>query len=173
MEQDVPGRPRVHSRRESWLDTRTAIYKSPRGPAVDASEVIERDGIVYFAAPEVTNLRLSSVECWLVPSRALRVCRWTLADTPGDRDFDFYIDLCNFNISGPLYTMQDSYLDLKVWSKSKILVDDADELIAAIDAAYIPADQARAAIESAFAVAVEIASTGISVEAWLEQQGWK
>jgi len=165
----------VHERRTSVLDVAGGRYLTPRGATVPVEKVLRRGGALYFAVPEADNPRLASLECWVLPERGLRVCRWELAPhtVPTDADFDHYIDFCEVEFAADqVVVMLDDYLDIKVWHEQRLEVDDVDELVAALVAGYVEPRRVQFTMESAFTVAVELAEAGFSVLAWLDKEGW-
>ncbi|GAA3687180.1 hypothetical protein GCM10022267_87570 [Lentzea roselyniae] len=164
----------VHERRSSVLDLVTGRYLTPRGAEVPVDRIERRDGALFFAVPEADNPRLQTLECWVLPSRRLRVCRWTLAPdaTVTDADFDYYVDFCQVESVADRFVMVDDYVDIKVWQGRRLVVDDVDELIAALGAGFIEPREAQVAVETAFEVAVELTGLELSVLTWLKQEGW-
>jgi uncharacterized protein len=164
----------VHERRSSVLDLAASRYLTPRGAEVPVDRLERRGEALYFAVPEADNPRLRSLECWVLPKRRLRVCRWELAPhaAPTDADFDYYVDFCQVESTQDRVVMTDDYVDIKVWQGQRLAVDDVDELIAALGAGFVTPAEAQLAVESAFTVAVELTAATFSVPAWLEQAGW-
>ncbi len=165
----------IHGPRTSLLDTATGRYRTPRGRVAAIDRFEPRGSVLYFAAPEVDNPRLRSLECWVLPHRSLRVLRWELLDpaTATEADFDYYIDFCRIDTFPGRVEMTDDYLDVKVWHGKRLSVADVDELLAAVAAGFIGSDEAQRVIESAFEVAVAVTAAGFLVPEWLAQEGGK
>jgi hypothetical protein len=91
----------MHSRRTTHLLLAEMSYIDAEG-RIEAARDYKclAQGGHYFSVVEHRNKRLSSMQCWALPSLNVRVCTWQLATgiSKLPRDFDWYVDACEFEI---------------------------------------------------------------------------
>ncbi|UYP21016.1 DUF402 domain-containing protein [Rhodococcus sp. Z13] len=124
---------------------------------------------LYMARPS-DHPQFHYLESWLLPELGLRVSIFHF--TPGnERDQDRYVDVGRFWREGELWHSRDHFLDLVVRTGRETLVEDVDELFAAVGAGLLDADAAEAAVHTALRTVDGIAAHGYDLDAWLHAQG--
>jgi len=124
------------------------------------------DGL-YYARPIATSRTFHYHECWLLPAQGWVISRF--AFLPGQREVDWYIETDRIEVSGPLWQVEDGYLDLFVFDGSRYEVLDADELADGIEAAEIPLAEALGALRSLNALCGELRRLDFSGAALLRE----
>lgn len=160
----------VHSPKVELFDLAAGTNTDPKGFVRPVEEYRVEPGGLYMFRPLVGHPELDFFESWFVPELGLRVTRqwWR----PGhERDYDFYVDVVQISTGDSVWRTLDLYLDLLVRTGREVRVVDTDELVGALGAGLVTAEQAQWAMDTCFRAVAGIASHDNDVLAWLTSQG--
>ena len=118
--------------------------------------------------PFTAHPRIRAWQAHLLPALGLQVCRY---EFHGPREHDYYIDLATISEAGGVWTLTDHYLDVLVWEGRRAELIDEDEFLAAVQAGYLSAVQARTVRAQAQALLGGLAKHGHDLQAYLADQG--
>lgn len=155
----------LHPPKIELFDVAAMTNTDPKGfvRAVDRYETT--DFGLYMARPLDGHPDIAYFRSWVLPEQGLRVSRWL--PHPGMRlDHDVYIDIVDVE-KGPVWRTVDLYLDILVFDRESLRVEDTDEALEAITAGHLDRVTVQRAFERTFAAVDGIAAAGYEVEAWL------
>ncbi|MBI2724456.1 MAG: DUF402 domain-containing protein [Chloroflexi bacterium] len=153
------------------------------GATVDTarSRVLDRNGVwydveslavsaegLYYTRPLDGNRHFWRQERWVLPAHGWVVNRF--AFHPGREDaIDWYIETDIIRRTGPLWRIEDGFLDVFVNDGRRYHVDDAGELADAIEDGSIRLDEALAVLRSFDALVTVLRHNGCSGAAVLRE----
>jgi uncharacterized protein len=166
----------VHPPKVEFFDVAAMSNTDPKGFRRVVDEYRLEDFGLYMARKVERHSELTYVESWLLPELGLRVSRWRRKPGSPPRE-DIYIDLVDIDpeygdrvgAAGPVWRMVDVYLDIHVWTGSRLEVVDSDELLAALTARLIDAETAQRALERTYRTVEGITRYGYDTGAWLKE----
>jgi predicted RNA-binding protein associated with RNAse of E/G family len=168
----------IHPPKVEFFDVPAMSNTDPKGFVRVVDEYRLEDFGLYMARAIDRHSELTYVESWLLPELGLRVNRWQRKPGTPPRE-DTYIDLVDIDPSygqrtgaaGPVWRVVDIYLDIHVWTGSRIEVVDSDELLAALKDRLIDAETAQRALERTYRTVEGITRYGYDTGAWLKEHG--
>ena len=138
----------------------------PKGIVRAVEEYREEPFGLYLARPTPGRAQFHYLESWLLPGLGLRITDFWFS--PGhERDQDFYLDVVRVRRDGGRWLATDLYLDLVLKDKQSVRVIDTDELLAALAAGLITAEDAEYALTTTYAAVEGLAAHGYDLAGWL------
>ncbi|MEQ7127804.1 DUF402 domain-containing protein [Actinopolymorpha sp. B11F2] len=125
---------------------------------------------LYVAVTVPEHPRVQSLQSWLLPDRGLRITAFAWRPQL-ERDYDYYIDVCDVTVDGTRWKSVDHYLDIIVRTGREARVEDADEFVAAVLAGHLGAADAQRALEVSYRTLTGLAAHGFHLDAWLDTLG--
>jgi len=162
-ERPTPAKPPKVERHDlAWLEhhTNTGIRAVERYQVHAAGLAVAR--------PFTAHPRIRAWQAHLLPALGLQICRY---EFHGPREHDYYIDLATISESDGVWTLTDHYLDVLVWEGTRAELIDEDEFLAAVQAGYLSAAQAKTVWAQAQALLLGLAEHGHNLQAYLAAQG--
>ena len=138
----------------------------PKGILREVEEFREEPFGLYLARPTPGRAQFHYLESWLVPGLGLRLTDFWFS--PGhERDQDFYLDVVRVHRDGPRWVATDLYVDIVLKDKLSLKIIDTDELLEALEAGLVTAEEAEYALRTAYTAVEGLAAHGYDLAAWL------
>jgi predicted RNA-binding protein associated with RNAse of E/G family len=156
----------LHPPKVEIFDPAARANIDPKGILRAVEEFREEPFGLYLARPTPGRAQFHYLESWLLPGLGLRLTDFWF--TPGhERDQDFYLDVVRVRRDGPRWVATDLYVDLVLKDKLSLRVIDTDELLAAVAAGLLSAEDAEDALKTTYAAVEGLAAHGYDLAAWL------
>ena len=138
----------------------------PKGILREVEEFREQPFGLYLARPTPGRAQFHYLESWLVPGLGLRLTDFWFS--PGhERDQDFYLDVVRVHRDGPRWVATDLYVDIVLKDKLSLKIIDTDELLEALEAGLVTAEEAEYALRTTYTAVEGLAAHGYDLAAWL------
>ncbi|AWB83777.1 DUF402 domain-containing protein [Corynebacterium liangguodongii] len=159
----------LHPVKQETFDTCALTNTDPKG-FVRTVEVYREADFGLYMARGANHPGFGYLESWLLPDYGLRANIFHFR--PGfQRDQDFYFDIADITVDGPVWRTRDLYIDLVSKTGRPAEVVDIDELAAAAAAGLVTAAEVERAIEATLAAVDGIARHHDDPMAWLRSVG--
>ncbi|WP_019815377.1 DUF402 domain-containing protein [Saccharomonospora saliphila] len=156
----------VHPPKQERFDLATNTNIDPKGVARPVEEYRLEPFGLYLARPTPGRPQFHYLESWLLPELGLRITDFWF--NPGhERDQDLYLDVVSIDVNGDVWRTTDLYLDLVLRTSRDVRVIDSDELLAATAEGLVSRQEARLALDTAFATVDALAAHHYDLAAWL------
>lgn len=111
---------------------------------------------------------IAFMERHVLPGLGLLVNRFTLPD--GQAHSRYYVDVAGITPGEHLWESRDWYLDLVMTAEDRMLVDDTEEYLAAVQEGLLTPDEAAAALVACHRAVNGVLTCG-SLDHWLAREG--
>jgi uncharacterized protein len=156
----------LHPPKVEIFDPAERANIDPKGIVRAVEEFREEPFGLYLARPTPGRAQFHYLESWLLPGLGLRLTDFWF--TPGhERDQDFYLDVVRVRRDGPRWIATDLYVDLVLKDKLSLRVIDTDELLEAVAAGLLSAEDAEYALSTNYAAVEGLGAHGYDLAAWL------
>lgn len=160
----------IHPPKREIFDISARTNTDPKG-IVRAVDVYDRRPWgLYMARPTPGRVQFHYLQSWLLPALGLRanVFHWNRGY---ERDQDFYLDVGDIEAGGDIWTTEDHYIDLVVYTGKRTELVDVDELLAANRLGLLDAEAAERAIRTAVTAVDGLAEYSYDLHVWLRSNG--
>jgi predicted RNA-binding protein associated with RNAse of E/G family len=156
----------LHPPKVEVFDPAARANIDPKGVLREVEEYREEPFGLYLARPTPGRAQFHYLESWLVPGLGLRFTDFWFS--PGhERDQDFYLDVVRVHRDGPRWVATDLYVDIVLKDKLSLKIIDTDELLEALEAGLVTAEDAEYALKTTYAAVEGLAAHGYDLAAWL------
>ncbi|HET6705289.1 DUF402 domain-containing protein [Amycolatopsis sp.] len=156
----------LHPPKVEVFDPAARSNTDPKGIRREVEEFRQAPFGLYLARPTPGRAQFHYLESWLLPGLGLRLTDFWFS--PGhERDQDFYLDVVRVHRDGPRWVATDLYVDIVLKDKLSLRVIDTDELLAALEAGLVTAEDAEFALKTTYTAVEGLAAHGYDLTAWL------
>jgi predicted RNA-binding protein associated with RNAse of E/G family len=136
---------------------RTVRYKDGQIYRLDDFELSDQG--LYYRRPEVNSAKVTSHECWLIPSLNMSLSRWDWR-TGFDGHFEWYIEPDLVIVVGGEVRVLDGFIDVEVYEGVRYEVDDIDEFTEALGSGELPLSEGLEVLTSFHRISKELRQNG-------------